>query len=107
MFIRRSQWGTSLAAIPLMIRNIKAEYLATRVAFRRDVIDPLADDDAFRIMTPEGHFEMTKREFMTSFPNVIASASYREKGTYHYPRVPSAAERFRVQTTAQGKTGDS
>lgn len=71
------------------------EYAATRLSFRRDVIEPLGERDMFRVVTPQGTFEMTRAEFHDAFANVIASRSYRESGIYHYPTVPRRAERFR------------
>lgn len=72
-----------------------AEYTASRLSFRRDVIEALREDDAFRVVTPHGTFEMTRAEFHDTFAKVVASRSYREAGLYHYPTVPRRAERFR------------
>lgn len=72
------------------------EYMAGRLTFRRDVIEQLGDDDWFRIVSPQGTFQMTKAEFYRAFPRVVQSRSYREAGIYHYPQVPKAAEQFRI-----------
>jgi hypothetical protein len=77
------------------------EYEASRLLFKRDVIEALRDDDPFRIVTPDGTFVMTKREFYRVFANVPATKSYRERGAYHYPTVPQAAEQFRVGSDAR------
>ncbi len=69
-------------------------YRFSRLGFRADVIEPLSPDDSFRIETPEGIFEMTKADFYRVFSNVVSSASYRERGLYHYPRTPQKALRF-------------
>jgi len=68
----------------------------SRLGFRAEVIESLADDDEFQVTTPVGVFRMTKAQFHKTFANVARSMSYRERGLYHYPTVPSKAERFRV-----------
>ena len=72
-------------------------YRATRLLFKRDLIEPLPDSGRFRVETPVGDFEMTKADFHDVFPGVIASRSYREGGIYHFPKPPVRAERFRVR----------
>lgn len=71
------------------------EYKATRLLFRANVIEALTDNDVFKVHTPEGTFSMTKADFYRVFTNVVESKSYREKGIYHYPIVPSKALQFR------------
>lgn len=73
------------------------EYSFSRLGFRKSVIDPLSDDESFRVITPAGVFEMTKREFYTTFLNVTMTMSYRERGLYHYPTVPSKALQFKIR----------
>ena len=72
-----------------------AEYSASRLTFKRDVIEPLEMDDLIVIDTPEGVFEMTKADFYKTFPNVIESASYRSIGNYNYKTTPEKAFRFK------------
>ncbi len=72
------------------------EYASTRLTFRRDVIEALCDTDAFRIVTPQGTFEMTRADFYDAFANVVASRSYREHGVYHYPAHPEKALCYRL-----------
>ena len=72
-------------------------YKATRLLFRASVIEPLLSDEAFRIVTPDGTFQMTKAEFYRDFANVVASASYRENGIYHSKTVPKKAFPYRVE----------
>lgn len=72
-------------------------YRATRLLFKRDLIEPLPESGLFRVETPVGDFEMTKADFHDAFPGVIASRSYREGGIYHFPKPPVRAERFRVR----------
>jgi hypothetical protein len=73
-----------------------AAYKFSRLCFKRDVIEALGLHDAFRVETPVGTFKMTKADFYRVFPNVVKSRSYAEDGMYHYRRLPSQAEEFRV-----------
>lgn len=74
--------------------RVRASYLATRLLFRRDIIEPLTDDEVFQVTTPEGTFAMTKAEFARVVGNVRESMSYRVRGVYHYRTTPKAALRF-------------
>jgi len=69
-------------------------YNHTRLAFRRDIIEPLAADARFRIITPAGTYEMTRAEFYRDFQNVAKSKSFLEQGLYHYTRTPVRALRY-------------
>lgn len=71
-----------------------ATYNAQRLLFRADIIESLAADERFRIVTPEGVFEMSKSQFYATFANVVESRSYREGGVYHYPKIPQKALQF-------------
>lgn len=71
-------------------------YAATRLTFKARIIESLAHDQLFRVVTPVGTFELTKDDVYRDFPNVIRSASYREKGIYHWPTLPKAALKYRV-----------
>lgn len=83
-----------------------ATYEFSRLGFRADVITRLAPDEAFRIVTPVGTFQMTRREFERVFANVVASRSWRERGLYHYPVVPEKAAPFLVPSpTTSARTG--
>lgn len=73
-----------------------ATYHFSRLCFRREVIEPLGQNDPFRVVTPGGTFQMTKSEFYREFKNVVASKSYSEGGIYHYPKLPAKAEQFRI-----------
>lgn len=75
-------------------------YQATRLLFKRDVIEGLASNERFRIVTPHGTFEMSKDDFGHAFANVRRSASYRERGTYHYAVVPGKALQFLIDPPA-------
>jgi hypothetical protein len=63
------------------------------------VIEPLAMADRFCIVTPVGTFVFSKKEFYEGFPRVVASASYRVGGQYHFPKAPLRAMRFLVDGT--------
>lgn len=71
-------------------------YEFSRLCFKRDVIERLDWDQRFRVVTPDGVFEMTRADFERVFQNVLNSQSYRMKGIYHYPTVPAKAEPFRI-----------
>lgn len=73
-----------------------ASYKFSRLCFRRDVIEALAPHDSFRVETPVGTFQMTKADFYRVFPNVVKSRSYAEDGIYHYRKLPSQVEEFRL-----------
>ncbi len=68
-----------------------------RLAFVRDIIEPLNDDEFFNIKTNEGIFRMTKADFYRVFDNVVNSRSYRVGGLYHSPKVPRKAKVFLVR----------
>ena len=79
-----------------MSRRVSATYSFSRLGFRADVIESLAMNDVFCIETPDGTYEMSKAEFRRVFANVVASASYRDNGLYHYPAPPGKASQFLV-----------
>jgi hypothetical protein len=72
------------------------QYSASRLLFKAAAIEPLQPDERFRIRTPVGTFDMSKREFYEAFPRLIQTSSYRDRGIYHFPKVPKAAIRFLV-----------
>ena len=71
-------------------------YRASRLEFRRDVLEPLQPQDRFRVETPAGVFEFSKADFQSVFANVAATASYRQLGRYHYSTLPAKALPFRL-----------
>ncbi len=79
-------------------------YQSSRLAFIYDKIEPLRREDAFRVLTPHGIFQMTKEEFYRDFSNVVESRSYRmgtpgskrSGGYYHYHYIPSKADKYRI-----------
>ena len=73
-----------------------ATYKFSRLCFKRDLIEPLGPHETFRVETPMGTFQMTKADFYRVFPNVVQSRSYSDDGMYHYRKLPSQAEEFRI-----------
>lgn len=65
-----------------------------RLAFHASEIEKLADHDSFEIITDNGTFRMTKKEFYSTFENVTESKSYRVDGFYHYPKTPKKALQY-------------
>jgi hypothetical protein len=71
----------------------KLKILGTRRRRRNRIA---SQHGVFRVVTQDWTYEMSKASSTRSFPGVSRSRSYRESGVYHYPRVPKAAEPFRV-----------
>lgn len=71
-------------------------YSFSRLCFLAEKIEPLRWEDAFQVDTPVGTFRMSKRQFRETFPNVVASRSYRENGIYHYPTAPQKAMKYKI-----------
>lgn len=74
-----------------------ASYSTPRLRFYADIIEPLAMNDVFEIISPDATWRMTKADFYRVFPNVVASNSYVTARYYHYPKSPAKAEQFRVK----------
>jgi hypothetical protein len=74
----------------------KVTYTYYRFGFKRREIEPLGDDDAFRMVTPVGTFQMTKAQFYATFPGVIRSRDYQGRGEYNWPKLPRIAGQFKV-----------
>ena len=85
-------------APPVVYQEPAVVYRATRLTFRADAIEPLADSDAFRVVTPEGNYQMTKAEFYEVFANVVSSDSYRYRRIYNYSVTPAKAAHFLITT---------
>ena len=71
-------------------------YTFSRLCFKASKIEPLQPDEAFRVVTPVGTFQMTKAEFYNTFPKVVESKSYAQSGLYHYPSVPQRALPYKL-----------
>ncbi len=65
-----------------------------RLNFKRDLIENLDENESFEIETSDGLFEMTKKDFYTTFSNVASSKSYIKHGLYHYPKTPKKAFQY-------------
>ncbi len=72
-------------------------YSASRLTFKRDVIEPLAEDEAFEVETPFGTFRFTKRQFYEDFPNIPRTESYRSLGIYHGAKLHQKALHRRIR----------
>jgi hypothetical protein len=72
----------------------KTTYEYSRLCFKADLIEPLGEHEQFCVITPEGSFVMTKREFHKVFDNVVRTRSYRDGRIYHYPKTPQKAAPF-------------
>lgn len=78
--------------------HVAARYPATRLHFKREIIDRLRPDDAFEVVTPIGVFRMTRNEFEETFPNVLKTRSWNEGAReYHYPAPPKRALAYLVK----------
>jgi len=75
----------------------KAVYKFYRLCFLAEEIEPLDLNESFRVICPEGIFQMTKEEFYREFSNVVKSRSYRDGGKYHYPKPPNRAFQFLIK----------
>lgn len=102
--ISRQRWGDEPKKTRRSLSSAHVEqrpdgavrYHFSRLCFKANVIEPLADNDVFEVVTPSGLFRMTKRQFCNEFGKVRESASYREGRIYHFPSPPRRAEQFRV-----------
>ena len=77
--------------------KLAAVYRSGRLSFRRSVIEPLALDARFRIVTPGVTSEMSKAEFLDVFADVVRSRSYRGAGCKSYVDIPAKAQQFTMQ----------
>ena len=90
-------------ATPTAAASPAVTYSATRLTFIAAKIEPLQPEDLFRVVTPEGTFQMSKDDFYVVFDNVAESDSYVQSGLYHYPTVPRKALPFRLDDGASEK----
>ena len=76
---------------------ITASYKATRLLFKRDVIERLSPNGIFEVdVRDQGLFRMTRAEFEDVFRNILSTKSWKTLGVYHYPKTPQKALPFRV-----------
>jgi hypothetical protein len=88
--------NNSQRAVSSVQGSTATRYRFSRLCFKAAVIEPLRDDESFEVITPEGTFRFTKREFYAEFPKVVVSPSYAERGMYHFPKVPQRAMKYLV-----------
>jgi hypothetical protein len=95
----RYVYGPTLALAPAAsaTEGVAASYRFRRLCFKADVIEALAINDIFEIVTPEGTYRMTKADFYRDFSNVPQTVSYRDSRIYHYPRTPERARKYLVR----------
>lgn len=72
------------------------EYNFKRLCFKKAIIEKLASDEAFRVNTPVGVFELTRKQFEDTFASVLLTASWQVYGIYHWPVVPKKALKYLV-----------
>lgn len=77
--------------------TMQRNYSAKHLEFRSAIIESLPDDGIFEVQTPAGTFRMTKAEFHATFPEIVNSVSYRDRGSYHYPKLPYKVFPFLVR----------
>lgn len=80
-------------------------YKATRLAFKRDVIEPLKEDEKFSIYLTNTNetFTMSKSEFYDVFRNVTKSNSYKLNGIYSYSTTPKKTYQFLLKKSTHLK----
>lgn len=83
-------------------KNVEApsgsnRYRASRLEFRRKVIDPLQWDETFEVETPHGLYRFTKSDFYAAFPRIVVGESYVIGGRYNGANLHLQAERFKVK----------
>jgi hypothetical protein len=86
------------------------QYRYSRLTFKRDLIEPLSDEESFMVITRDGTFQMTKGDFKRVFKNVMESNAYQQGGLYNYVRIPQKALRFlvgNVRTIAVQKSNNT
>jgi len=93
---RRSKAAQSIPRVRDTSLEPTVTYEYNRLCFIKRFIEPLGEDEAFRIATPVGTFQMTKSEFQMEFPKILESTSWMISGIYHYPVVPSRALKYRL-----------
>lgn len=96
---RTREVRSALEVLRPSTEGCSVRYEFGRLCFKASVIEPLQMDDRFCVVTPAGTYSFSKREFYEVFPGVVASASYRERGIYHFPSPPKRALRFLVPSS--------
>lgn len=79
-----------------MPEDCAAGYYYYRLAFDAEVIERLEPDAKFCVVTDEGTYVMTKRQFYETFSDVVRTASYQRDRFYRYSTTPQKAKRYIV-----------
>jgi hypothetical protein len=71
-------------------------YTATRLTFKRDLIEPLDDEDYFivHVSNDNSSYKMKKVDFYETFKNVTRTISYKKMGSYNYAKTPKKAFKY-------------
>jgi len=75
-----------------------AGYFTYRLAFDAAVIERLKPKDKFCVVTENGIYAMTKRQFYEKFSDVVKTRRYRIEQFYAYSATPQKARQFRVSS---------
>jgi hypothetical protein len=68
-----------------------------RLTFKAKYIEPLADDEAFRVTVEGiGVYQMTKAQFYQTFPAIVVTKSYRVDQVYNGAKLHEQAAKFRI-----------
>jgi hypothetical protein len=71
------------------------EWTSPRLTFYKHKIDPLRDDQFFRIHLEDGRsYKMKKADFLRDFNEVVVSDEYWKEGAYSYKELPEKVDKF-------------
>lgn len=81
----------------------------SRLTFNKSFIEPLNLDDDFSIHVSSTNetFTLTKRDFYTTFNNVVSSDSYKIKGIYSYTKIPQKTYKYLSNSKVSNKLNDN
>lgn len=83
---------------PIEVDEAIAEEHFTAQQLLKRLIEPLAPDDIFVVeVSGQDTYAMSRRQFETTFPNVVTSRAYSEYGSYNYKDTPHRASAFIVR----------
>ena len=80
-----------------------------RLTFSKSLIEPLnlEDDFSIHVTSTNETFTFSKREFFTTFNNVVNSNSYKIKGIYSYTKIPQKTYAFLSNRRVRKKNNDN
>ena len=80
-----------------------------RLTFSKSLIEPLNLDNQFSIHvgSTKETFTLTKRDFYTTFNNVVTSDSYKIKGIYSYTKIPQKTYKYLSNSKVSNKLNDN